>query len=396
MSSTRKDTKKDLHRLRRVSEEAARARTPEVDWERVEAKLFERISQPATIHRVAYSRRWGGALLAAAASVALVWAGYRWHCSDSSFSVTSGISSPQVLDGARLEVGQYIETSDRALRVQHSGRATWTLASHSRVRLVSQGRTLSLALQAGALEAEVKPGAEAESFVVEVGQTRVAVRGTIFGVEHAGRYVQVAVRQGTVFVGPVSPGDRTEGFVLSAPASGVFSLDGARSGRLGVGRGLVPQPSTEIPSPNTGRIAPELVGTRGPPMSMPSDLTLSSQKGPPACVPVSAGVEESRPISVPEEQPSAAVGAEHLASRLVVAAVARCFSSHTPTRGDLLVTATFELSTTFSADGSITGIQFDPSLPQTVEACSRQAVTDIRGQPSESAITSRRTVTLRR
>ena len=90
------------------------------------------------------------------------------------------------MNGDQLALGTRLTAGDRALVVEHHGRASWTLEPHATARVSDAGEFLTITLESGALSATVVPNPKPETFAVEVGGTRVAVHGTAFRVERTG------------------------------------------------------------------------------------------------------------------------------------------------------------------------------------------------------------------
>jgi hypothetical protein len=280
-------------------------------------------------------------------------------------------------DGERLSLGDWVESGDLPHSVEHPGRAHWTLAPHSRARLVSTGDYLTILLAAGSALVEVVPRALPESFAVEVQQTRIAARGTVFSVELAGAAVRVAVRRGTVVVGPALARGHTKGFVLTAPTAGTFSLDGAKSGQIDNSE---PAGAAELPtSPRSGavRAAPAVPST-----GTPSDGIARSAPG--------GGTEPSASAT-----PVGPATFEAVAEQ-VIGAVNGCFAAHTPARGDMLVSVTFDLIIQFGPSGAVSDLAFEPPLVPAVEHCSHEASAKLRAPASDHGGSVRRSVTLHR
>src|SRR5690606_27787373 len=125
-----------------------------------------------------------------------------------------------------LVPGSVIESGAEPVQLSLEGVATWTLTPGSRARVRSISVPHVVELEHGTIVAEVVPrydtSALIEAFAVEVGGTRVAVRGTVFSVERIGDMVDVEVTRGAVTVGPAGHRGPTTGVLLTSPARGVF------------------------------------------------------------------------------------------------------------------------------------------------------------------------------
>jgi hypothetical protein len=133
--------------LDRVSRELRAEPSPELDWERIEQRLFERIDAS----RESAPARAGAwrvvAALAVAAVIALV-AGAVLRRGAPTPARTAPVvaaarvigpeaSSPQ--DGATLAVGDTLLSGARDLVVEHAGRVSWTLEPGSRASVAELG-----------------------------------------------------------------------------------------------------------------------------------------------------------------------------------------------------------------------------------------------------------------
>jgi len=280
-------------------------------------------------------------------------------------------------DGERLGLGDWVESGELPHSVEHSGRARWTLAPHSRARLVGTGDYLTVQLAAGSVLVEAVPRELPESFAVEVQQTRIATRGTIFSVELAGAQVRVAVRRGTVVVGPALTRGHTTGFVLTAPTAGTFSLNGAKSGQIDGSETIrTAELPTTSPRSSTGRALPAV-----PSVATPAEAARRSESAGPGPSASATPIGRATFEATAEE---------------VIAAVNGCFAAHTPPRGDMLVSVTFDLTIKFGPNGTVSELAFEPPLVPAVERCSRDASARLRAPESDRGGMVRRSVTLHR
>ena len=234
----------DARWLRRMTEEVAREPVPEVDWDAVEQRVFDRIENDAAPKRLVTSPpAWHG-LASVAAAAALIAIGSAAIFSQSEpierkASAGPLVSASQLSDGQPLASSSFAEgavlLADGAdMIVQHRGWATWRVTSGSRVRVLSRGDTVALELLEGRVEASVVPQPRVDAFTVRAGNTRVAVHGTVFAVERHDASITVSVERGSVAVGPATRSNVTEGWLVVAPGQATFSTDGAKSARYAV------------------------------------------------------------------------------------------------------------------------------------------------------------------
>ena len=195
---------------------------PELDWDRIEARLT-REPLPATAQTSFWSRlRLPAVGLVAVAAVAAVVA-VRSPEPLPEKPTAQLIHAP--LDGDTLALGTRLTAGNQPLIVEHAGRARWTLEPHATAFVADAGEFLTVKLESGALSAAVVPNPKPETFAVEVEGTRVAVHGTAFRVERVAERVQVDVSEGTVAVEP-SGARSAPAFLLRRNSRGNFALDG--------------------------------------------------------------------------------------------------------------------------------------------------------------------------
>jgi hypothetical protein len=331
----------EIEALREVIREVEHEAAPEVDWERMEARLFDRLEHSAAPVRSA--RTWKISLaFAAAAAIALL-----------SFALLRGSSEPiatqqlpgpapagpqligpevsGMVDGARLATGDRVVSGAREVVVDHPGRARWTLAPGSAAALDDIGERLTIRLESGAVLSSVVPSTKPESFAIVTGDVRVAVHGTSFRVERRDHRALVTVDQGVVAVGPASPGP-TRGFLLSAGDRGSFTLDGKTGTVQRATSAQLSEPESR-PRPVTQRQRPEPPVVVAPPLP---DLPTTAE--------LERGLDR------------------------VAAGVTRCFFDHTES-GEVRVTARTKLAAKVRPDGSIAELSFDPPLAPAVQKC---------------------------
>jgi FecR protein len=132
-------------------------------------------------------------------------------------------------EGASIRSGESLEVRgsgrvvfERTKTEERKG-IQWSLAASSadtagRVRVQKEGDAIVLALESGALEADVEPGSSVPILYVETGKTRVVVRGTHFRVERQGDDVTVDLMRGKVSVET----ERSAPHMLLAPTHASF------------------------------------------------------------------------------------------------------------------------------------------------------------------------------
>ncbi|MCA9628919.1 MAG: FecR domain-containing protein [Myxococcales bacterium] len=353
-----------LDALDHVVREAQDCAPLDLDWERVEARLMTRIAacesgrfeapvlpldaddaandsrRPPTRYRI-----WTALAVAAAVLVAGLFALKR---PPEASPTTTAQNAGEVLDGDRLEVGRLIKSEGAPVVVEHAGRATWTLGPGGRARLVSTGRYLTVRLEQGVIDASVVPRHLPESFAIQAGETRIAVRGTQFRVDLQEQHAKVDVAHGTVVVGLAGePGD-TDGWVLRAPAAGEFSLDGAKRGANLEGNVDAPTVAAE---PVVGPIEPT-----------------------------------SRPVG---PRPTSDLSLDGALEQLS-AASQTCFVKETPEVGGVRVSASTQLKLAVTAEGKLDWLSFEPPLSPAVESCVRARMAGVQVKPGSAREAARR------
>src|SRR5690606_35927912 len=185
-----------------------RTEAPELDWSAVEARLMQRV-QHAGFRGVREPRGRGASawLLAAAVATTAVFSVLSFRSNPSPGSASAAPTSAQeqatLPRAGGLSVGQRVAAGDAPLVFEHAGLAKWELLPGGSAEVRALEPSVVIQLQAGQLRAEVVPSARSESFAVEVGGLRGAVRGTVFSVTREGQRALVEVSEGGVAVGPV-------------------------------------------------------------------------------------------------------------------------------------------------------------------------------------------------
>lgn len=409
---------------------------PELRWEEIERRLLDRIARgEGGRHR---PNLLAGALVkiavftaAAAALALLVNVGGSSHeggaprALEQTLIDAKRVARAPGLMGARgardlfaLRVGDAIETGSTPLAFARPGVLRFTLAPESRAVITAATPTgigTVVALERGALRAEVTPRDPSEgvveAFAVEIGRTRVTVRGTAFTVERVSEGVVVDVEHGTVTVGPARRAGALATMSLKGPARASFTLDGTRVASLAPGDGeplrawaIVAPPhddaalAHEPPAPALALLAarePELAQAPTPaaPHGEPHAAALSepaphAPATPPAqpapraddtraipdaqpADPPSAGAPEPAP-QPPEPAPQPVVW---LTRDSVKAGLDRCLKETyraRPTQVKVSITSTLRIAV--NADGTVKSAAFSPPLAPEVQSCAGSVI----------------------
>lgn len=332
--------------LARVVAEARAESPPDLDWERVEARLDEEPRMPLVEAEPVRGMRIGWFLAAAGVVLALGWhaAGGRVHA-----PVTAAAPTPPRLDGNAL-AGSSLDATQADMNVEHAGHSQWTLERGSRARVMTHDGVVEVILERGSVAARVVPSPRSETFVVEAAGTRVAVHGTVFRVALSGDHVDVAVTEGVVLVGPrEKPGS---GQAVSAHESSSFTLGG------------------ELMTPMRTNARP----TRPP----------SEHRGSPT-VAAAPTLPAQPPIDEVEKVVSQVLG---LGSK--------CFESNTATANGVRVTVNTTMTLKALPSGSLELANFDPPLAPAVQRCLEQGVRAVTIAESQQGISIVRRMDLER
>jgi hypothetical protein len=337
--------------LERLVTELRELPAPNVDWDRVEARLMNE-PRPASAgaHGFLARLRLPVAVLATVALGVFLFAPHHTPAPIAPPKPVAEVPSGP-LDGDGLALGTRVTAGNQNVTVQHTGRARWTLEPRATASVSDAGEFLTVRLESGALSASVVPNPKPETFAVEVGGTRVAVHGTAFRVERVGDRVLVEVTEGTVAVEPTSA-HSDPSFLLRRGSRGSFGLDG-RTGsvegnasavlrnngpksRREIARVVAPAPVApvaSVPAADSAVIAePPVVAQPAPPLPQQ-----------PSIADIEAGV-------------SAAVELMN-----------RCFRDTKAT--DIHVSASTGMTLSVAGDGTVQSVTFAPPLAPDVEDC---------------------------
>jgi hypothetical protein len=229
---------------------------PSFDWDKIEGGLLGRIEEEsarnaALLEHRGSARVWGTltVLVAAAAAVTLMigrspssaTADARSTALEprtvaGSLTAQGGVGAVRISNasgeeaaakmGASVRVGDEVETHGVRALFEANGRATWLVEDESDFSVTRAGNAaIVLALEHGAVEAQVVPVAAGEAFAVDVGDVRVAVHGTHLRVARDGDGVTVDLTEGVVSIGKPPKVGSTFGTIVMAPAHVEFSAD---------------------------------------------------------------------------------------------------------------------------------------------------------------------------
>ncbi|HEX3772622.1 MAG TPA: FecR domain-containing protein [Polyangiaceae bacterium] len=364
----------------------------DVDWNKVDAELFERIAREergARAHFAPPARR-GATLVAvgfaAAAALAAVVVGKGRDAVDlAGTAAPEGAATIAAVDangsdsllvdgqpaarGASLRLGDVLETRSARATLDRPGKLTAVLEPGSRMVVTHVRGALVLELDQGAVEAQVVPVASGEAFAVDVDGARVAVHGTHLRVAREGGRVVVDLSEGVVAVGQAPREGSVIGTVINAPAHVEFlARDPLGTLTQTHDPSAVRRPlETRVAAADRPRVAPahaEATARPSPP-SEPRVEPRSSWSGaagaPP---PASNATASAKPVTAkPEGSPE-----ESLAQ-----AVRACMSTR-PHADNVTVVVSTTLHLDLADDGSVRAARFEPPVAPDVNTCAAQAI----------------------
>jgi hypothetical protein len=358
-----------------------------VDWVAVDARLFARIEEEQRAERRSLapgrSQPWKAvaAGIAAAAAIVLLAGKARERRSLESERVASvdvagsvvGIEGDgemlvggrPVAVGATLRLGDVLEARGVQATVARPGRLTVALEPGSTAAVTHVQGALVLALNRGAIEAQVVPIASGEALAVDVGHSRVAVHGTHFRIVRTGELVVVDLNEGVVSVGEAPRVGSTLGGLVTAPAHAEFYATDAQ-GTLHVTHdpGAVRAPAalgaTARAEPTPAQAAPFRVQPE------PESNTMAS-----AAVVAAPRAEPHSPANTSAELPI--LLADPNGEGAIAAAVRACMAEGLHT-DDVTVVVSTTLYLQLSGDGLVRAARFDPPVAPDVNTCAAESI----------------------
>jgi hypothetical protein len=307
--------------------------------------------------------RWVPVALAAAVVLVVGIAGVR-HLSNGT-EVPVRTADSLGVDEGRLYIGQSMLTGALPTSVALAGKAKFTLAPRSQVRVTALSPCLTLALDAGRIDCDVVPSKRAETFAIETQTHRIAVHGTKFSVEVDEKGLWVDVTSGAVLVtrhGQAGPDDRA---LLTAPRRLRFDAEAAISSRA------IEEPIASAtrnrPKPLTPTVVPSMMATE--PVAPGRELPL-------------------QPTALEQET----------ALDVVRAAAARCFaqalSVDVEPHSDVRVRVETQLTLSISPSGSIQDLSFIPPVLPEMAECTRRETAGWSATPSRLGASPSRAIIL--
>jgi ferric-dicitrate binding protein FerR (iron transport regulator) len=376
----------------------------DIDWNKVDAKLFARVNAEAKSHgalgRFAGTRAWAAAAAALALAAAIpmmlgrssttpledaIQAESRADRSAGALAWKEGtgdvrIAGAQASAGSALERDDAVETRGaRAVfeRAPHGKTAvTWTLEDASRITVRGTRGPLVLALEHGAVEAQVTPVASGEAFAVDVEGARVAVHGTHLRVARDGTHVVVDLTEGVVSIGAPPRVGSTYGELVNAPAHIEFDANDPHgtlkvthaADRVRAAFALRPPPEASVTVTPRAQIPPEATHA-------PSPVAFGTRA--PITAPKNDAPAPSSAVPAPPAAPQATadVAIDLHPEQTIADAVRQC--ARIQPAGDpdnVVITVSSRLELQVGADGAVTLAKFDPPLNPEVQSCASTTI----------------------
>lgn len=377
---SRSRSKQTRTSLDRLVDEAKRDAPREVAWDAIEEKVFRRVPSVMPPARPTTSRAvWlfcaVGVLAGAAGAVLALRSPDPKPAPSAQTERGAGelredgnglrVAGRVVTRGHVPRVGEAVETTATSASFSLQDRVTWILEPLGRAFVQSSGDVLVLALDAGAVEAEVVPSAKPETFAVDLGYSgqtvRISVHGTHFRVERAGVDVVLDLSEGVVGIASREANAKTEHRV-TAPAHVTFSL--ARfeeSFHVDDRKDRVRIPSNAIPVRQDNPIA----------IQHPTHPTVAPKPSAEAVVrPASSALPEVAPARSPATPAPATASLEETIRRGVTA----CFEKEGPPPGSVTTTIATTLLLELDSRGVVTAARFSPPLPPSMQTCAAESL----------------------
>lgn len=279
-------------------------------------------------------------------------------------------------DPAGFVVGDTVEVADQPLVFERGGvgkgtprRAMWALdpageSAGARIKVAKGGDTLVLALERGAIEADVTPVRDGEAFAVDVagpaGTTRVAVHGTHLRVAKQGNKITVDLTEGVIALGAPSEG-RTTGREIVAPA------------HVEIEAGTSPSAANVSTSGiRAAWVLDAVAEGRSPALPLPGMAPHASASPSHAVAPKPVPAPGSPPATPSASAAPIVMLSEGAAKTALQVDVKRCAAQVAGKTG-VKISVESTLTVDVRADGSVASTRFDPPLSPPIQECAAQA-----------------------
>jgi len=349
-----------------------------VDWAEVDRGLFGRIEDEQRAERARLtsgrSTRWAVAAggLAVAAAIALVVGTSRQARSidGAQVAVEEGAGTVAAVEGggqllvdgksvgvgAALRMGDVIEARGAQATIERLGKLTLIFERGSKATVTHVDGALVLALEAGAVEAQVVPVPSGEAFAVDVGHSRVAVHGTHLRVARVGEHVVVDLSEGVISLGEAPRIGSTLGSLLTAPAHAEFTTSDAE-GTLTLSH----DPAVLRVPVSLGASTPVRAGLPSVALT-PAAKAETGEVRPPVAA---TGPHEGHPTT---PVPHSVAAVEPSPEAAIASAVRACLAER-PRADNVTVVVSTTVRLALGPDGAVTSARFDPPVAPDVNVC---------------------------
>jgi hypothetical protein len=363
-----------------------------IDWSEIDEKLFARLEQERRLQTTRAMGPRGGrnagvawglgaAAVAAAACFALLAGGPgNTHGPSLEAPVTLAPASaagtvvgilgsgellvdgkPAAL-GATLHLGNVIETRGTSVTVDRPGKLTMVLEAGTRAQVTHVQGALIVAIDTGAVEAQVVPVATGEAFAVDVAGSRVAVHGTHLRVERVGDHVAVDLNEGVVVLGAAPREGSTVGTLVTAPAHADFDATTLSDSLVVAHDPFVVRAPVAVGAP-TAALQPPSAALLLPPAAHSAEPRAPSVPAQPVARPAAIVAATAAAEPAPDANAPATLGA----------AVRACMAARQSPEN-----VTVEVSTTLHVElddsGHARAARFDPPVAPDVNACAAPVI----------------------
>ena len=250
----------------------------------------------------------------------------------------------------------------------------------------SAGESLVLALEDGAIEAQVTPVPSGEAFAVDIATgsslVRVAVHGTHLRVSRFGSRVVIDLTEGVVSIGTPPRSGSTYGTLVTAPSHVEFdAVDLDHTLRIDHAAAAIRAPITLVSHDGfaAANVAVRAEAPQVAPQGMPAAAAL-------ATVPRPAATQQ-RPASGPSPvEPAAKTDPKAaLPPREAIAAAVRACAAQRSRPENVRVTVSSSLKLKIAGGGDVETAQFDPPLLPEIQTCAANAIYKAKLEDSAGA-----------
>lgn len=375
-----------------VEEARARLDSRERDWKKIEARVMRRVEheKPALLRDAQASPLRARATMAVAAVLSIAAAAalvvrrdhdavlleqnvpvaaeaqvagaLRSTHGDGDVKIAGVAAAP----GHVLRGGDALEAEGPRAVFERARKVVWLLEPEGspvgRARVKSAGDTLVIALDEGAIEAQVAAVATGEAFAIDIATdrslVRVAVHGTHLRVARVGTRVVIDLNEGVISIGTPPRVGSTYGTLVTAPAH--VELDA-----------LDPTGSVRIDHSPAAVRAPLPLGGHEPILPAKETVPPAPQRGAAPTPPAKGAPTHLTEAAQPP--PKGAKAAPPPARDVIAQAVRDCAASKSrPT--EVRVTVNSVLRLKVGSGGEVVSAQFDPPLLPEIQSCATPTI----------------------